>query len=211
MYSGTVIAVIGTSSAAMTSRNIALDPKNENRAKPYPAKAASTVAPPPPASAYSAVFANHWVNVLEQQREVVEELKRPCEPEAERLEDVGLSLRRVDDDPCDRYQGEHGEQGAQHRQQGHGAAAQPVQPDRDHLRPLAQALRPATAAAGGAARRRRRGGGGIRAARGRGGHGVPSLRRRNTSETAEMATMTNPRTTAAAAARLVCAPAIAVL
>src|SRR5579875_265006 len=62
-YSGTVIAVIGTSSAAITSRNIALDPKNENRAKPYPAKAASTVAPPQPASAYSAVFANHWVNV----------------------------------------------------------------------------------------------------------------------------------------------------
>jgi hypothetical protein len=55
--------VTGTSSAAMASANNSFEPRNLNRAKPYPAKADSAVAPTPPSTAYSAVLPNHWMYV----------------------------------------------------------------------------------------------------------------------------------------------------
>src|ERR1019366_531731 len=61
-YRGTAKAARGMSRAAMTNKNRALRPRKLNRAKPYPAIADSTVAPRPPAPAYTAVLASHCKN-----------------------------------------------------------------------------------------------------------------------------------------------------
>ncbi|HEY6497498.1 MAG TPA: hypothetical protein VIZ43_29820 [Trebonia sp.] len=95
------------------------------------------------------------VDVLEQQPERVEELKRAGEPETERLEDVGLGLGRVDEEPGDRDQREQREQERERGQQGDRAARQPVQLDRDLAVALREALPPPALAAGvGGVRRR---------------------------------------------------------
>ena len=88
------------------------------------------------------------VHVLEQQRERVEEVERPGEPEAERLEDVRLRLGRVDEDPRDRDEREDREQEGQPRQQRDGAAAQAVELDRDRLLAFLEAGLPAPLASG---------------------------------------------------------------
>jgi hypothetical protein len=147
------------------------------------------------------------VDVLEQQREVVEELERPGEPESERLEDVRLVLGRVDRDPGDRDQGEDREQEREHGQQRDRAPAQPVEFGRDDrvlfLQPLPPApLPPRFRSSRRPSRSRRRSH--------RYAHANSLLRRRKMSDTDEMTTMITARITAMAAARLVSSAAIAV-
>ena len=147
------------------------------------------------------------VDVLEQQREVVEEPERPGEPEAERLEDVRLVLGRVDQNPRDRDQREQREQEREHGQQRDRTPAQPVQLDRDDgilfLEPLPSAPLPPALRHGrlsGRSRWRQHGH----------AHANSPLRRRKMSDTDEMTTMITARITAIAAARLVSSAAIAV-
>ena len=152
------------------------------------------------------------VHVLEQQREVVEEAERAGEPEAERLEDVRLGLGRVDEDPGDGHQREDREQEGEHGQQRDRAAAQAVELDRDDalllLEPFPPASLPPGFRLGGRTQSSQR-----RSRRPQGGraHASSPLRRRNSSDAVEMATMTRPRMTAPAAARLVWSAAMAVL
>ena len=149
-----------------------------------------TVAPPPPSAAYRAVLPNHWMNVpypstfWKSSPNVWKNSNGLREPEAERLEDVRLGLRRVDDDPGDRDQREDREQERERGQQRDGAAAQPVQLDGDLAVARGEPLLPPALAAGlGAAAPTLPDGGGRR----RGdGHASSPLRLRTMSDSAEI-------------------------
>src|ERR1700689_3116460 len=211
------MAAIGTSRAPTMRKKNAFEPRNRKRANPEPA-------PRKGRAGGRAAAAEHCVqhgvaeplevgtvivDVLEEQREVMEELEWSREPEAERAEQVGLGFRRVNDDPDDRSQGEYSEKGAQRSDQWDRAALQPVQMGGYRGVPFFEPFPPTSLAPGlGAA------GGGFCSVGRRecsGAHASSPLWRRKAIEPTETAMMASARTTAMAAPRLYWELAIEVL
>jgi hypothetical protein len=108
---GTASAVPGTATAAMMTPNAAFLPGKSNFARAYPPRVARSVAPPAPMTTYRRVFAN------EDRGDVVEERELAGEPQSEAVEERGLRLRGVHDQPEQRQDAVDEEQAHHQREQ----------------------------------------------------------------------------------------------